>query len=455
MEQQRAMQRESTVKDFLEVVFRRKWVILGIVSVTTLSVIALSLREPAVYESSAKVLVKRGETQGVFSQYVRTLTWEEEIASQIEMVKSLVVIERANELVPQLSPEGYGPPGGIDVERVGSGVIGTSNVIWVTYASADPIFCEVVVNAIIKSYKEYYLKMRTPPEMEDFFSSELRNLKEEIDFWLERKEKVFREWDIIDIAEQRRFLILNLTTYRGKYDDLNQEVQEKQAIIRRLHGLREKGVEERSAASSGFIETDLEQRVVENIRKHLHNLKVEESELTTRYTEENLEVQRVRKQIADMQELLDEEINTQVLIHENQLDVLLERQRILSGVIDRLASESDSFPKKEVEAQRIESTLDQLNESYIDLLQNQMNAKMTMASNPEWSVTILSYASPASRKTTRDYVRMALGPVFSVIVALGLAFLIDSLDHSIKNIAEAEESLQLPVLASFPEKKTK
>ncbi|HUV37296.1 MAG TPA: hypothetical protein VMX58_10195, partial [Patescibacteria group bacterium] len=70
-------------------------------------------------------------------------------------------------------------------------------------------------------------------------------------------------------------------------------------------------------------------------------------------------------------------------------------------------------------------------------------------------VTILNPASPGYRKKTRDYVRMALGPVFSLIVALGFAFFIDNLDHSIKNVSDAEESLNLQVLASFPDRERK
>jgi succinoglycan biosynthesis transport protein ExoP len=455
MQQQLEIQRESTVKDFLEVVFRRKWIVLGIVAVSSLSVVGFSLREAAAYESSAKVLVRRGEVQGVFNPYVRTLTWEEEIASQIEMVKSLVVLERANELLSELSPEGYEPIAEIDVGRVGSGVIGTSNVIWVTYLSSDPIFCEVAVNAIISAYREYYQKVRTPPEMDDFFSSELNSIKEEINYWLDYKERIFQEWDIIDINEQRRFLIQSLANYQDKYNELDQDIQEKRKVIQRLKELREMGIEQLSAATSGFIESQLEQQVVENLRNNLHSLRVEESELTARYTDENPEVQRVRKRIADMKSMLNEEISTQVIINENQLEVMLERERTLSGIMSRLTSESDDYPKKEIEVQRIESTLKQLNSNYLDLLESRLNAKMNIASNPEWTVTILSSATPAVRKKTRDYVRMAVGPVFSVLIALGLAFLIDSLDHSIKNISEAEESFGLPVLASLPENKTR
>ena len=44
-----------------------------------------------------------------------------------------------------------------------------------------------------------------------------------------------------------------------------------------------------------------------------------------------------------------------------------------------------------------------------------------------------------------------LAELFSIVIALGLAFFIDNLDHSIKSIAEAEDSLGLSVLANFPE----
>ena len=453
MEQQRPIQKESTVKDFLEVIFRRKWIIVGIVAVATLSVFFLSLKEPAAYESSAKALVRRGEAQGVFNQYVRTLTWEEEIASQLELVKSLVVVERARNLMPEFYPEGYEPSETISENRVGAGVISTSNVIWITYESSDPVFCEVAVNAIVNSYKEYYHKFRTPPEMDDFFETEIRSIKEEIDYWLERKERIYREWDILEIESQRRYLIQSLTNYQTKLDDLEQDIHEKRAIIKRLEELKQAGPEQMLAASTSFVESMLEQRVVERLRTQLQELKVKESELEGRYTDENRELILVRKQVKNVSGMIVEEIETQIIMGRSQLDILLEKRSTLSSIIERMKQESGTYPAKEVEVDRITVALAQLNENYFNLLESHTNAKMTLASNPEWTVTILSEATPANRKKSRDYVRMALGPVFSVIFALGFAFFIDNLDHSVKNIADAEESLGLPVLASFPEEK--
>ncbi|HEU4928714.1 MAG TPA: capsular biosynthesis protein, partial [Candidatus Krumholzibacteria bacterium] len=47
------------------------------------------------------------------------------------------------------------------------------------------------------------------------------------------------------------------------------------------------------------------------------------------------------------------------------------------------------------------------------------------------------------------FVRLALGPILSIIIGLGLAFFLESMDHSVKSRAEAEEYLDAPVLGTI------
>jgi uncharacterized protein involved in exopolysaccharide biosynthesis len=451
MEQVVGVRRESTVKDFLEVVFRRKWTIIGIVAVASIVVIILSLRQPAVYESTAKVLVKRGETPGVFDRNVRTLNWEEEIASQIEMVKSQIVADRAQTLLPQFFPKGYATGRKISLARINSGVVTTSNVVYVAYTSEDPVFCEAAVNAIVTAYREYYTTIRTPPQMEDFFSEEIQRLKEEIEYWRDRKQKVLTEWNILDISDQRRNLLNRLDVYQGELDKIVQERLAKEAAIARLDSLRVSVAEDIAAISSGFSDSQLESDVTRDLRVNLQNLLMKQSELEGRFTDKNPELLRVRKQVEDLRSMITEEIQTQISMTRNQLAIIVQREAALRDIVNRLAAEKELYPQREVELDRIDVELVNLQKTYDDVVDQNMAAKISVASNPEWAVTILNPASRASRKKTRDYVRMALGPMFSLIVGLGLAFFIDNLDHSIKNVAEAEENLGLPVLASFPD----
>ncbi len=153
--------------------------------------------------------------------------------------------------------------------------------------------------------------------------------------------------------------------------------------------------------------------------------------------------------------MIKNELRTQILVHKNQLAVIKRKEETVRSIIARLEKERNVFPSKEVELERIDEAITRLQENYKKLAAQRLSAKISLASNPEWKVTILTPATKAYRKKTKDYVRIALGPVFSIIVALGFAFFMDNLDHSIKNIAEAETVLELPVLASVPEKDVK
>jgi len=443
--------KESTVKDFLEVIFRRKWIILGIVLVSTAMVVILNVRKPAVYESTAKVLIKRGEAPGVFDRNVRTLNWEEEIASQIEMVKSHTVVSSAQLIVSQFYPKGYTTNRKIQLAKVNSGVVTTSNVIWVTYGSDDPVFVEAAVNAIVTAYREYYSNTKTPPEMEDFFSQEIERLQEEIEYWREHKEKVLKEGDIIDIQDQRRNLLARIGNYETEVDDVVRERREKEAVIARLDSLLGSRIEDLAAISSDLTGSQLEEELMKELRLKLQELRIKESEYSGKYTDRNPEVLRARQQIEDLRQMVLAEIRTQILLNKNKLLIIVQKEETLRQLLAKLEVGKSRYPQAEVELERIDAALTKLTRTYDNVVQQQMEAKVSRASNPEWTVTILNPASPAYQKKTRDYVRIALGPAFSLIVALGLAFFIDNLDHSIKNIADAEENLGLSVLASFPE----
>lgn len=443
--------KESTVKDFLEVIFRRKWIVLGIVVASTAMTVILNLRKPAEYESSAKVLIKRGEAPGVFDRGVRTLNWEEEMASQIEMIKSQTVVSNAQRLLPQFLPAGYPSDREIVLAKVNSGVVTTSNVIWVTYGGNDPVFVEAAVNAIVTAYREYYSTIKTPPEMEDFFSQEIDRLLGDMEFWREHKEKVLKEGDIIDIEDQRRNLLAQIVGYENDVNEIVRERREKEAVIARLDSLLDLRIEDLAAISSDLTGSQLEEQLMKELRIRLQELRIKESEYAGRYTDKNPEIQKIRGQIEDLRQMVLAEIRTQILLNKNKLLIVIDREKTLRELIAKLEIEKSRFPQAEIELERIDAAMTKLKKTYDNVVEQQMQAKISRASNPEWTVTILNPASSAYQKKTRDYVRMALGPVFSLIIALGLAFFIDNLDHSIKNIADAEENLGLSVLASFPE----
>jgi capsular polysaccharide biosynthesis protein len=92
-----------------------------------------------------------------------------------------------------------------------------------------------------------------------------------------------------------------------------------------------------------------------------------------------------------------------------------------------------------------------LEEKHKLLVGRQSESEIAQAGYPQQDVSILARASAPYNKKTRDYVRLALGPLLSLIVGLGIAFFLESMDHSVKSRGEVEEYLNVAVLATISE----
>ena len=143
-------------RDFLAVLFRRRWIIGSVFAVTTLTVVAINLSQPLFYESTGKVIVKRGVRDNMLQGYTRTLTWEEELASEVETVKSgaIVALAQASTTTASARPTASRRRR-IDIRRVEAGVVGESNVIAMSYQDRDPEVAMQVTDAVIHAYMEY------------------------------------------------------------------------------------------------------------------------------------------------------------------------------------------------------------------------------------------------------------------------------------------------------------
>ena len=92
--------RQATIREFLAVVFRRRLVILGLFAATTLTVTWIAFSTPLEYTSSGRVLMRRGEKESVFDAGHQVYAgWEEELSSELQVVRSVPVLTRAREIL--------------------------------------------------------------------------------------------------------------------------------------------------------------------------------------------------------------------------------------------------------------------------------------------------------------------------------------------------------------------
>jgi capsular polysaccharide biosynthesis protein len=314
------------------------------------------------------------------------------------------------------------------------------------------VLCEAAVEAITGTFRDYYSRIRTPPEMEDFFSNELQMIMDEIEYWRERKNNLEQKWGLADIEIQRRALINRLGTYVSQRDQLRIEKDKLVSYVNQLSTTLEgNSIEDLYILYDDFLGRRTRGTSLDNMNQQYNAMKMREVELSAKYTGQSNELIELREEIDELRQMMRKEFNSIIKVKSMKREVIEQEDRMLSDLIRDLEMKSSHGS----EIERINSALNRLKSSYDELTAKQLDARVSMASNPEWKVTVLTKATPASRQRARDYVRIALGPLFSVLFAVGFAFFIDNLDHSIKNVSDAEETLEMTVLASFPDTEKK
>src|SRR5215510_12785088 len=93
---QPTLNRQASAREFLAVLFRRKWIILSLFLVTTATVITVALTTPITYISSGRILIKRGERQSALRADRQIFSdWEQDLGSEMQIMKSAPVVRRS------------------------------------------------------------------------------------------------------------------------------------------------------------------------------------------------------------------------------------------------------------------------------------------------------------------------------------------------------------------------
>jgi uncharacterized protein involved in exopolysaccharide biosynthesis len=444
------IRQETTLRDFLNVIFRRKWIIVSVVGLATGLVFFLNARRPAFWESTSRILVERGERNDVFSNQILYLSWEEEVSSQIEVMLSEAVFRGAEKLfTDSLAACGLPASYVFNPGQVRADVVGESNVYAIRYTDLNPRVARLGCEAMTLSFRDYYLKQKAPPVLEDFFTSQIDDVQSELEHWQARRNQFLNEEKFFGITEESRYVLGQLAGLKQELVDVDADISVQANRVEDLEELnRKSGKELENALAMRLSRHFIQQTIVAQIKLDLQSLNMKRDELLQKYTDKHPEVMAVDEQIETLRENLKQEIENVYEIERQELRALYSKKAALESKISEAQSRLDDLPDKDRELNRYDTIIENLKNKQELLLTKQSESDIAIAGRSKWQVTILSQASPPYSKKTSDYVRLALGPLLSILVGLGLAFFLESLDHSVKNSSEAEEYLGLPVLAT-------
>jgi uncharacterized protein involved in exopolysaccharide biosynthesis len=443
--------RQASAREFLAIVFRRKWIILGLFLVTTATVLAVALTTPTSYVSSGRILVKRGERQSMLRPDRQIFSdWEQDLGSEMQIMKSQPVIHRAADLVAEQGKREH-----VDVKfdpaRIDLEVVGKSNVIAMGYNDLDPTAAQIGCKALMDAYLEYHRDKLTSDKPERFFDKEVADLNARINKLMEDRRALGEQSGMTSPLAQTQNWLAQESQLENRRSDLAADLAAAQSGEETMRKMLDDPDMDLPTFDGAVVYTN--ESALVTLKQRVVDQEARIALLTETLRDDSQEVLAAKHTLETLQGLLRREVEQRVRLAASRSQSLQARVTVLDQEIANVRQQLDTAPQSLQEADETDAELNTLRQRLREVLARQDEATITQNTMPEVNVVVLSPASIAIATNPLDLVRLALAPAFSLLVGIAIAFFIDGLDLTVRTANQAEEYLDLPVLASMGERR--
>ncbi len=465
---QRGEARQFSTRDFLSMIFRRKWVILSIFLITVAMGVSASLKTTSEYQAVAKVLLRRSDGSSFQKTRSPYLGLEEEMNTEIEILRSdpvllraIAELEREITNVPEAErallfpPEEPGEEWHKPTEKwinknLQAEPVEKSNVIMIRFRHTNAATARMLADAVAGSYVAERISVRRSPMLESFFQERTQDLQERLLDLRTEMGQIQVEAGIYDQEWQQR---LNL----GTLDDLRTELL-RVRVRRETEEAKIAAVHRQLDSNQGAVIPILE--FEENVsftelRTKLIDKKTVLAELKGRYLPDHPRVKQQESLVAQLEEDLRLELEMQVAMRESELETIRAQEIALRSAVQEVVDEMNRFPKYEPVIRQLEREIANTAELYEQVA---MKAVDTQISETEDQRMVnAKVLSPATVSLSFVQQRRSLFTLFAALLGLSLglalAFLLEGLDHSFRSPEDVEIHLGVPLLGSIPDLK--
>jgi uncharacterized protein involved in exopolysaccharide biosynthesis len=341
------------------------------------------------------------------------------------------------------------------------GLVGKSNLIEVAYYSSNPKWAAEFVNKLVARHLERRAKLSQQSEARRFFESQ-RDVLAEKSRQTEAELDEFNRREGMDSMspEQRQTLRSRLDELQTQLANSETELTEGTARIEFLTS-EIKNYPRNIATESKIAQNQ------QYIKPKILELELQRSELLSKYAPGSVRVRDIDRQIAEARRLMvsDRETlaettsainpayqNLEVDLAQTkaQMAAVGARVEALRAQVVGYKTTVAHLDEVSSEQERLEQAVAAAKESFLTYSKKEEEARFTTALD-ESAFVDLAVAEPAEVPSTPQKSKQALmvllGSVMSLVAGVGLAFLRDRLDPSVKSAAEAQNVTGLPILA--------
>lgn len=468
MVEEKELQEELDLLELIRVL-RRRWLLIALTFLfSVIAAAIISLRMTPVYESKTTILVKdesKSEMANLFMNSFGSLG-KNTVMNYVEILKSRFIAEKVVEKlgldikIPSEEFEGFRR--NIFVQPVKE-----TDLLAISVRSTDPALARQIADTIVEIFQEQTMKTNQESarlarefiaEQLSIVADKLAKAEEALVTYKQREKIIEPQAEIKAQLEK----VIKLETLAEETEIGIKDIQSKLGELRNLFA-----GEPRMVTAS---QTVTENPLLKEYQSHLSELEVTLAGEQQKYTAQHPLIASLKAEINEIKSKINQEtarivasetssINPvyqellrSIVTAEAELAGLEARKKILQELIKENETFLTSLPRNELNIIRLTRDKEVTQQLYVMLLEKMEEIRIQEVMQVS-SIQRVDYASlPEVGKPVKPKKRLnlAVAAVIGLLGGIGLSFLIEFLDNTVKTPEEVEKLLALPLLGEIP-----
>jgi exopolysaccharide transport family protein len=469
---------ESTLRESMRVLIKRKWMvlacILGIFAATAIA----SLRQTPIYEAVGRIAVNKADPNVItFKDSMPVVDYMDpsDLDTEVRILQSdLLALQVVRQLNLDKRPEFGGQTDRKQPNLVADPLQGDSSratallggfkgnlhvslipntrIMEIRYRSADPQLAASAVNTLVATYIEQNFKTKFESTMQasDWLSKQLVDLQMKVETSQEKLVRYQKEHEILGIDEKQ-----NITTQ--KLDELNKELtsaeserMQKEAAYRQTQSTDPEAVAAAISSDAPGNTTSVGSGLIDKLREQQASLKIQIADLSTQFGPAYPKVAQLNNQLKEIDRQFQSETRKAVDHLRGQYLAALQRESMLHDAFEKQKQQANKLNESAIEYTLLKRDMETNRTLYEGLLEKLKEAGVTAGLRSN-NIKVLDAARVPTAPVEPNIPRNLLfALVLGVTSGVGLAFLLESMDNTVRTTEQAQLISALPSLGMIP-----
>lgn len=487
------------LSDYLHVVLKHKKLIIVFLAVTVVLAMGFTLTRPAIYGTSAQVVIDKEKTASPLTGYRTEIpTYMDQqltFNTHFELIRSKPVILKVIEDLKLDEPGAFGPqeepstlariknqikknirlvkntiksalgkeaPELSDEEKLDGLVKSIQASIKVTQVpetrlfvisvkSLSPIMATKIANSVAKNYIEFDMETRLSSSKDsiEWMNNEMYRVKKR----LEDDEKKFHEYKqlnkLFSVEGKQKVISQKIQEFNNEYLSARNKRLELEAQLEQITKMKAGGSDD-----IVHVRSIVNNPAIDSIYKNLTDLELERTRLSKVYKSKHPKIVQNNSEIERNKVKLKSELEKEIDNLKTERSVLLAKEQVMEQNISEFEKDALEESGKELRYTILQRNLETSQNLYNTLVAK-VKESGVLSSGASSNVRIVEKAVvPLYPVGPNKKKNLLLAVVLGLFGGVGIAFFLEYIDQSIKTEEDAERYLDLPVLAIIPTAET-